>query len=72
MRPSSRCSSHHLQTWYVAELITHTVSVHLNVGKVLKLVVEDTHYKYLVLFLIPTSSYFAIANWVGWQYYQNT
>lgn len=39
---------------------------------VLKLVVEDTHYKYLVLFLIPTSSYFAIANWVGWQYYQNS
>jgi len=39
---------------------------------ILKVMVEDTHYKYLVLFLIPTSSYFAIANWVGWQYYQNT
>jgi len=39
---------------------------------VLKVVVEDTHYKYLALFLIPTFSYFAIANWVGWQYYQNS
>jgi hypothetical protein len=48
------------------------VSTHLTVGKVLEVMVEDTHYKYLVLFLIPTFSYFAIANWVGWQYYQNT
>jgi len=39
---------------------------------VLKAVVEDTHYKYLALFLIPTFSYFVIANWVGWQYYQNS
>lgn len=44
----------------------------LTVGKVLKVVVEDTHYKYLALFLIPTFSYFVIANWVGWQYYQNS
>ncbi|KAF9653102.1 hypothetical protein BDM02DRAFT_3183064 [Thelephora ganbajun] len=39
---------------------------------ILEVVVEDTHYKYLALFLIPTFSYFVIANWVGWQYYQNS
>ncbi|PPQ75282.1 hypothetical protein CVT26_015273 [Gymnopilus dilepis] len=33
---------------------------------------RDTHYKYFVLLLIPTTSYFVIANWVGWQYYQNS
>ncbi|KAI5899664.1 uncharacterized protein SCHCODRAFT_02605783 [Schizophyllum commune H4-8] len=32
----------------------------------------DTHYKYLAVLLIPTSTYFVIANWVGWQYYQNS
>jgi len=41
-------------------------------NSVLKVVVEDAHYKYLALFLIPTFSYFVIANWVGWQYYQNS
>ena len=56
----------------MSELIFLLVSVLLTVGKILKVVVEDTHYKYLVLFLIPTFSYFAIANWVGWQYYQNS
>ncbi|KJA20237.1 hypothetical protein HYPSUDRAFT_142548 [Hypholoma sublateritium FD-334 SS-4] len=33
---------------------------------------EDTHYKYFALLLIPTTSYFVIANWVGWQYYRNS
>jgi len=33
---------------------------------------NDTHYKYFVIFLIPMSAYFIIANWVGWQYYQNS
>ena len=33
---------------------------------------KDTHYKYFVLLLIPTTSYFVIANWVGWQYYRNS
>ncbi|KAL1751451.1 hypothetical protein FB107DRAFT_266562 [Schizophyllum commune] len=32
----------------------------------------DTHYKYLAVLLIPTSTYFVIANWAGWQYYQNS
>lgn len=69
---SSRHSYHRLPTLYVAVLILHLVSAQLTVGKVLKAAVEDTHYKYLVLFLVPTFSYFAIANWVGWQYYQNS
>ncbi|KAG6332367.1 hypothetical protein ID866_6723 [Astraeus odoratus] len=38
----------------------------------LDILAQDTHYKYFVLFLIPTGSYFVIANWVGWQYYQNS
>ena len=58
---------------FVREPMTlYLAAGHLTVGKVLKVVVEDTHYKYLALFLIPTFSYFAIANWVGWQYYQNS
>jgi len=39
---------------------------------VLDLLREDTHYKYFFLLLIPTSAYFVIANWVGWQYYRNS
>ena len=35
-------------------------------------VAKDDHYKYLILFIIPTGSYFVIANWVGWQYYRNS
>jgi len=33
---------------------------------------KDTHYKYFAILFIPTASYFVIANWVGWQYYQNS
>lgn len=33
---------------------------------------RDTHYKYFVVFIIPTGAYFVIANWVGWQYYRNS
>lgn len=33
---------------------------------------QDTHYKYFVLFSIPLTAYFAIANWIGWQYYTNS
>jgi len=33
---------------------------------------KDTFYKYFVLLLIPTTSYFVISNWVGWQYYRNS
>ncbi|KAF8959026.1 hypothetical protein BDZ97DRAFT_1667622 [Flammula alnicola] len=39
---------------------------------VLDLLAKDTHYKYFALLLIPTTSYFVIANWVGWQYYRNS
>ncbi|KAF6765144.1 hypothetical protein DFP72DRAFT_1058947 [Ephemerocybe angulata] len=39
---------------------------------ILEALAHDTHYKYLVLLLVPTTSYFVIANWVGWQYYQNS
>ncbi|KAF9246282.1 hypothetical protein BU15DRAFT_85062 [Melanogaster broomeanus] len=40
--------------------------------RLLDVLAQDTHYKYFVLLIIPTSSYFVIANWVGWQYYQNS
>ncbi|KAF7363392.1 Transmembrane protein [Mycena sanguinolenta] len=33
---------------------------------------QDTHYKYFAILLIPTTAYFVIANWVGWQYYRNS
>ncbi|TFL01029.1 hypothetical protein BDV98DRAFT_483191, partial [Pterulicium gracile] len=38
----------------------------------LDVLVMDNHYKYLIIFLIPTTAYFTIANWVGWQYYRNS
>ncbi|TFK29878.1 hypothetical protein FA15DRAFT_580647 [Coprinopsis marcescibilis] len=38
----------------------------------LDILADDTHYKYFAILLIPTSAYFVIANWVGWQYYQNS
>ncbi|KAL7422220.1 hypothetical protein Q5752_002866 [Cryptotrichosporon argae] len=30
----------------------------------------DEHAKYLAPLLVPTTAYFAIANWVGWQYFR--
>ncbi|KAJ6496628.1 hypothetical protein C8R47DRAFT_973507 [Mycena vitilis] len=33
---------------------------------------QDTHYKYFGILIIPTTAYFVIANWVGWQYYRNS
>ncbi|KAH9901280.1 hypothetical protein C8Q73DRAFT_677342 [Cubamyces lactineus] len=39
---------------------------------VLDVLAEDRHYKYLVITLVPTSTWFVIANWVGWQYYRNS
>jgi len=33
---------------------------------------EDKHYKYFMVLLVPTTSYFVIANWVGWQYFRNS
>jgi hypothetical protein len=32
--------------------------------------VGDEHYKYLVPLLVPTTAYFVIANWVGWEYFR--
>jgi hypothetical protein len=40
--------------------------------QVLDIIARDSHYKYLVVLIIPTTSYFVIANWVGWQYYRNS
>ncbi len=40
--------------------------------QILDTLAQDKHYKYLVLLMIPTTSYFVIANWVGWQYYRNS
>ncbi|KAJ8078612.1 hypothetical protein PM082_012895 [Marasmius tenuissimus] len=39
---------------------------------VLDALANDTHYKYFVLLIVPTTAYFVIANWVGWQYYRNS
>ncbi|CAL1711079.1 unnamed protein product [Somion occarium] len=38
----------------------------------LDVLADDRHYKYFVVLLIPTTAYFVIANWVGWQYYRNS
>ncbi|KAJ1309636.1 hypothetical protein OPQ81_006404 [Rhizoctonia solani] len=35
-------------------------------------VAEDAHYKYFPFLVIPAGLLFVIANWVGWQYYQNS
>jgi len=39
---------------------------------ILRTLAEDTHYKYFFILIIPTTFYFVIANWVGWQYYSNS
>ncbi|PCH38251.1 hypothetical protein WOLCODRAFT_64708, partial [Wolfiporia cocos MD-104 SS10] len=39
---------------------------------ILDILARDTHYKYFIVLLVPTTSYFVIANWVGWQYYRNS
>ncbi|KAI0336995.1 hypothetical protein BDW22DRAFT_1433680 [Trametopsis cervina] len=39
---------------------------------VLDSLAEDTHYKYFFVLLVPTTAYFVIANWVGWQFYRNS
>ena len=40
--------------------------------KFFDILAQDTHYKYWFIMLIPTTTYFVIANWVGWQYYRNS
>ena len=39
---------------------------------VMDTIAQDTHYKYFMVLAIPTTAYFVIANWVGWQYYKNS
>jgi len=39
---------------------------------ILDMIAMDTHYKYFTFLIIPMGTYFVIANWVGWQYYQNS
>ena len=53
-------------------LVTSVVRVKGMTLQILDMLAADTHYKYFALFLIPTTSYFVIANWVGWQYYRNS
>ncbi|CAE6382280.1 unnamed protein product [Rhizoctonia solani] len=36
------------------------------------MVAADIHYKYLPFLIVPAGLLFVIANWVGWQYYQNS
>ncbi|KIM49186.1 hypothetical protein M413DRAFT_60633 [Hebeloma cylindrosporum] len=38
----------------------------------LDILATDAHYKYVLILLIPTTFYFVIANWVGWEYYRNS
>ncbi|KAG9101624.1 hypothetical protein FS749_005162 [Ceratobasidium sp. UAMH 11750] len=35
-------------------------------------IAADTHYKYFPFLMVPAGLLFVIANWVGWQYYQNS
>lgn len=42
------------------------------VPQILDTLAADTHYKYFVVLLVPTTAYFVIANWTGWQYYRNS
>jgi hypothetical protein len=39
---------------------------------VVRALADDEHYKYLAVLVVPTTAYFVIANWVGWQYYRNS
>lgn len=35
-------------------------------------IAADTHYKHFPFLMVPAGLLFVIANWVGWQYYQNS
>lgn len=37
-----------------------------------RLVADDARYKYFPFLVVPAGLLFVIANWVGWQYYQNS
>ena len=53
-------------------VLCSTRTIPNNSLQALDVLAEDTHYKYFIILLIPTTSYFVIANWVGWQYYRNS
>ena len=75
MLPSSARSIHTQAYRYVDRALTTGAShsfIHIWGSQILDLLAADTHYKYFFLFLIPTTAYFVIANWVGWQYYRNS
>ena len=57
---------------YVCRFFFTRLACLLTYSQLLDVLAQDTHYKYFVLLLIPTSSYFVIADWVGWQYFQNS
>jgi hypothetical protein len=40
--------------------------------QVVRALADDEHYKYFAVLVVPTTAYFVIANWVGWQYYRNS
>ena len=41
-------------------------------AQIINVIASDTHYKYFSVLLVPTTAYFVIANWVGWQYFRNS
>ena len=49
-----------------------TISLSFDKSQALDILATDAHYKYVLILLIPTTSYFVIANWVGWEYYRNS
>ncbi|KZV73072.1 hypothetical protein PENSPDRAFT_574999 [Peniophora sp. CONT] len=55
---------------FYALLLGHLLP--LPVLPVLQVVIADYHYTCFAILIIPTTSYFVIANWVGWQYYSNS
>ena len=52
--------------------LLHTIRLSFDKLQALDILAIDTHYKYVLVLLIPTTYYFVIANWVGWQYYRNS
>ncbi|WWC69557.1 uncharacterized protein I206_103499 [Kwoniella pini CBS 10737] len=41
-----------------------------NIFPIIKPICQDEHYKYLIPLLIPVTAWFAIANWIGWEYFK--
>jgi hypothetical protein len=47
-----------------------TLQTFLPPWRIFDMLDQDKHYKYLVPLLIPTTTWFVIANWVGWEYFR--